>query len=125
MDGFQTPKVLGVYTSGYYKGKPGLISKRTGKGQTFYFGAVFTEQAAGAFLETLGFAAPYSDVISADKACELAVREKDGDKYMFILNYANHAVKIDLKRQMSDVFAGGDANGEVTLAPYETKVYKF
>jgi Beta-galactosidase len=118
-----TADVLGVYENNYYKGQPGLTVNRLGKGKAYYFGGAFTENTAAIFLKKLGIENPFRKWIDVPLECELAVRAKGGKKYLFVLNYANKPVTICLKTPMPDLFAGGQAAGQVELQKYETKVY--
>ncbi len=45
-------------------------------GQAWYYGSAFTEEAAKIFLEKLGVAETYQDVVEAPPGCEIAVRRK-------------------------------------------------
>lgn len=117
-------EVLARYTSSYYAGTPALIRNRHGKGETYYFGGAFAEDTAKVFLEKLGAAAPYGGRLALPRGCELAVREKDGCKYLFVLNYASHAVKAELKEEMCEVLSGQMMHGEIEMAPYEVKIFR-
>lgn len=117
-------EVIGTYTNQYYEGKAGIIRKNAGKGQVYYFGGAFSKEAAEAFLDKLGIVRPYEDVIILPEECELAVREKDGADYLFVLNYSARPVKIVLKGEVLDLYEERKACGDVMLAPYGTKVYR-
>ena len=58
------------------------------------------------------------------EACELAVREKEGWQYLFVLNYAPQTVKAELKEEMCELFSGETMRGEVEMSPYEVKIFK-
>lgn len=107
-------EVIGVYESDYYKGKPAVTLKRIGRGRAYYFGAVFTEDVARAFLELTGIATPLSDVLTVPESVELAVR---GDG-VFLLNYDSFAKEIPTKRRCSDLLTGTEFTDCVILPPY-------
>ena len=117
-------ETVGVYTSNYYAGTPALIRHSYGKGQAYYFGGAFTEKTAEVFLEKLGVIDPYGEILQAPEGCETAVREKDGARYLFVLNYGKAPVQITLKRPVRDLLADCEAEGVQTLQGYETKVYE-
>ena len=117
-------EILAAYDSNYYEGQVALVRNQVGKGEAYYFGAAFSEQAARVFLKKLGISSPYSKLISLPEMCELAIREKDGQQYLFILNFSHDAVEIELNKEMQDMFTGVKATGKIELAAYETKVYK-
>ena len=117
-------ETVGVYTSNYYAGTPALIRHSYGKGQAYYFGGAFTEKTVEVFLEKLGVIDPYGEILQAPEGCETAVREKDGARYLFVLNYGKASVQITLKRPVRDLLADCEAEGVQTLQGYETKVYE-
>lgn len=117
-------EVVASYTSNYYAGTPAMIRHSYGKGQTYYFGGAFTEKTAEVFLEKLGVLDPYREIVEAPAGCEIAVREKDGTKYLFVLNYGKEPAKVVLKQQAEDLFAGCKAQGVQTVEGYGTRVYE-
>ena len=117
-------QVLGRYENCYYAGAPGLICNALGEGKVYYFGAAFTEETARVFLEKLGAASPYADVLELPRECELAVREKDGRKYYFVLNYKKTPVKIQVKEALVDLYTGETVSGQVELEAFGTRVYR-
>lgn len=116
-------KVLGTYADSYYAGTPALIRNRFGKGEAYYFGGAFAVDTAEKFAKELNIAEPFKDYIELPESCELAVREKEGRQFLFVLNYKPCQVQIVLKQPAADLFTGDKVNGSVTLAPYEAKVY--
>ena len=117
-------KVEACYTNSYYKGTPGLISNPYGKGRVYYFGATFSEQAAGVFLDKLKLSEPYQDVITVPEDCELAVRENEGKTYLFVLNYSREEAAITLHKAVIDLYSGKEQSGNQRLEPYGTRVYR-
>lgn len=120
----ENAEILARYTSSYYAGTPALIRNPYGKGEAYYFGGAFALDTAKAFLEKLGAAEPYGSRLALPEVCELAVREKDGWQYLFVLNYASQAVKAELKEEMRELFSGETMRGEVEMSPYEVKIFK-
>ena len=53
-----------------------------------------------------------------------AVREKDGRKYYFVLNYKKTPVKIQVKEALVDLYTGETVSGQVELEAFGTKVYR-
>lgn len=120
----ENAEVLARYTSSYYAGTPALIRSRCKKGEAYYFGGAFALDTVRAFLEKLGVSEPYGRRIYLPECCELAVREKDGWQYLFVLNYAAQAVKIELREEMQEIFSGKSVCGESEMSPYEVKIFK-
>ncbi len=117
-------EVIGTYASSYYAGEPALIRNAYGDGEAYYFGGAFAYDTAKAFLEKLGVAAPYADVISAPETCEIAVRENENGKFLFVLNYLAEEAQIEVKAPVIDLWTGETESGTVTLEKYGVKVYK-
>lgn len=121
-------EVVASYSEGYYKGAGALVHNRYGHGETYYYGSVFTADVAQVFLEKLGIAEPFGEVVELPAEVELAVRSEGGDArggYLFLLNFSREPQAIFLKREMENMYTGGMEAGEQTLAGYETKVYKY
>ena len=116
-------RVEARYVSSYYAGTPALISNAKGKGRVFYFGGAFHEHTARVFLEKLGVAQPYGDILALPEGCELTVREStDQSRYFFVMNYLEETAEICLKEVFLDLFEGKEAEGKLELPPYGTKV---
>lgn len=120
----ESARVLGRYENCYYEGTPGLIRNSLGEGTAYYFGAAFTERTAGIFLKKLGMAEPWKEVLELPEECELAVREKDGKQYYFVLNYKKTPARISLKRELTDLYSGNTVSGEQVLEAFGTAVYR-
>lgn len=119
----ENAKVLARYASSYYAGTPALICNRFGKGEAYYFGGAFALDTARVFLEKLGVAEVYGDVISLPETCELAVRRGEDASYLFVLNYLARPARLVLKRQLKNLWTGQEETGEVELEGYGVKVY--
>lgn len=116
-------KVLAVYCSSYYEGKPALIETNAGAGKILHFGGTFTRENVKAFFRYAGILETFSHVIELPEECEIGVRKKNGEEYVFVLNYSKKKQRITLKDELTDVDLRETAKGAITLEPYETKVY--
>lgn len=120
----ETAEVLASYTGGDYAGEPALIRNRFGTGEVYYFGGAFAMDTAETFLRKLGAAEPYRDVVRLPDCCEAAVREKDGRRYLFVLNYAAWETAIELKASLYNLLTGETENGSVTMEKYGVRIYR-
>ena len=120
----ESTKVLAMYGTDFYKGRPALVENPCGKGRVLHFGGTFTRENVTAFLEYTGTISPCREIIDLPECCELAVRIKDGTTYCFVLNYAAQKAAVGLKHPMADMDTGRTVSGVIRLSPYETKVYK-
>ncbi|MCD8218319.1 MAG: beta-galactosidase trimerization domain-containing protein, partial [Clostridiales bacterium] len=116
-------KVLATYTSGYFAGRPALIETAVGAGRALHFGGTFTRENTRTFLDYAGTAEPFADQITVPAACEIALREKEGKQYFFVLNYTDQPQTIILQEEKTDMDTGDRVSGEVRLQAYGTKVY--
>ena len=117
-------KVLASYTSNYYQGRPALIENLAGKGKVLHFGGTFTRENIKEFLAYTGVLDTFKDLAELTEACELCVREKDGNQYLMILNYSAQEQKAVLKVPGEDLDTGEILQGQITLKGYETKVFR-
>lgn len=120
----ENAKIAGRYISNYYAGTPGLIQNTFGKGKVYYFGGAFTRETAKVFLKKLGIINPYGKLITAPEECELAVRQKEGKSYLFVLNYSKQPAVIELSGNMVNLYNGTKENGRVEIEAYGTRVYE-
>ncbi len=117
-------KVLATFKGNYYDGEPALVSNTIGKGTAYYYGAGFSAKTAEVFLKKLGFAAPYSYLLELPKEAELAIRSKDNQDYVFILNYMAYDIEVTIKQPMIDLLTGKETQGKVLLEKYGVMVLK-
>lgn len=120
----ETAKVLAVYGKDYYQGRPVLIESACGKGTTIHFGGTFTRENTLAMLKYTHCAEPHSNTIRLPECCELAVREKNGVIYYFVLNYSPEQQSVLLHKKLTDLYSGETVCGEVSIPPYGTRVYR-
>ena len=121
----KTSRILGMYEKCYFAGTPALISNSYGEGRVYYYGSVFTEQAAETFLRKLGVKTPYKELLELPEGCELAVREKNGNQYFFVLNYKKEPVQIHVRHRMKNLYDGTDLQGWMQMEAYGTLVLEY
>lgn len=117
-------QVLGTYTSGSYAGTPALVRNRFGKGEAYYFGGAFGEDTVRVFLEKLGVAEPYGKMISLPEGCELALREKEGRCYLFVLNYTAEPAEINIHTSLYNLLEQREETGRQILEKYGVRIYR-
>ena len=116
--------VLARFGCSYYAGEAALTERRLGKGRAVHLGGAFSREAARLILAHLGLLEPFAAKVSAPQEVELAMREKDGQQYLFALNYQNTPQTITLHEQAYSLFTGEAAQGEIELAPYGVQVFR-
>ena len=115
-------KIEAVYTSNYFASDGALVSNTYGNGKAYYYGTAFTVDTAKVFLEKLGVMSPYASRISLPEGCELAVRERNGKRYFFVLNYLKEETEIEIHVPMVNLYTGSQIAGVQKLKGYETLV---
>lgn len=117
-------ETLGIYENCYYAGKGALLCHRYGKGMVYSLGTVFTEELAAAFLEETNVAEPERETLELPESCELSIREKNGSKYYFVLNYSGNPVTVGVKSPLFSLFDSVPVGREMVLEPFGTAVLK-
>ena len=117
-------KVLARFASSYYAGESALTENALGEGRVLHLGGAFSTQSAKMIFEHLNLLEPFAGIVSAPQEVELIVRKKDGQKYLFALNYRESEKTITLHQQAVSLWDGETAQGEVVLKPYGVQVYK-
>lgn len=120
----ENSNIEGVYTSDYYAGTGALVSNHYGAGKAYYYGTAFTEEAAEIFLKKLHVCSPYKEIAEVSQSCEIAVRRKGNDRFLFVLNYDKNAAEVDLKKPCRNLYTGEMVSGKQVLEGYGTFVAK-
>lgn len=118
----ENAKLLASYESDYYAGEGALVCNQYGKGKAYYYGSAFNEESARIFLEELDVDTPYNDIINVPKTCEIAVRVKEGKRYLFVLNYMKEPAEVKVKKESIDLYTNEKVVGDVRLDGYGTMV---
>lgn len=116
--------VLDRYKTSYYAGEACLTEHRLGKGRVIHLGSAFSRERTRKLFECTGIVEPFAEYISASEGVELVMREKDGRKFIFALNFQDTEQKITLKKPAVFLYTGETAEGEITLPPFGTAVYE-
>ena len=113
-------EVLAEYADGYYRGSPALVRNTVDNGSAYYYGAVFTVEAAAALVALLSIGSPTGDWIELSQQVELCIREhpETGNRLIFLLNYSDENQTITLHKEATDILSGRMVQGTVALAPY-------
>ena len=117
-------EVLATYGTNFYAGEAALTERRVGAGRVCHFGGTFERETVDALLAYCSVRAPWSEAIRLPESCEIAVREKDGARWVFVLNYGWEVAEIELRQPMTDLDDGALAQGTICLKPFETRVYR-
>jgi beta-galactosidase len=114
-------EVMGTYATDYYAGKPAVTRNKRGKGEVWYFGAVFNEQAVLQMIGSLGLNSPAAEWLELPPEIELQIRASEDDTaagLTFLLNYSEEPAEIVLKESRTDLLSGQTVTGSYTLDGY-------
>lgn len=117
-------QVKAVYTDDYYQGLPAITENPYGKGRAIYTGAAFSTQTARFLLEKLELSEPYQPDFIIPEACELAVRETEAYRYIFLLNYSGDQQEVVCNNSCYDLLAQKEISGSQVLNPYEVQILR-
>ena len=116
-------KVLATYGKGYYAGRPAMTVNHAGKGQVYYVG---TESKSPVFYDRLISLATQKSLVAINArippGVEVAVREKEGRKIIFVLNYTGTPQTVPLEQAYLNVLTGQTEPMDVQIPAYEVKV---
>lgn len=117
-------EVLAAYGNGYYKGEAALTRHAYGKGQVLHLGSTFTREGFARILDYAGALEPFREIVTAPEDVEVVLREKDGQRFLFVLNFMAEERTITLHKPGTLLYNGETVQGEVTLPAFGTAVYR-
>lgn len=117
-------KVLASYANNYYAGAAALTERRVGKGRVLHLGSTFSRENMRQLLAYTGVLEPFAGLVDAPETVEVIQREKDGRRFLFLLNYLPQAEEITLKQTGTLLYTGEKAEGSYTIPAYGTAVFE-
>lgn len=108
-------QVLATYGRDFYAGMPAVTMNEFGAGRAIYVGTVshqFFYNDLIAWARTLCEIAPYFRV---PDTVELSIRQKDGKRFLFILNHQAMSVRLQFFKTVHDHLTATDLNGPYDL----------
>lgn len=117
-------KVVAAYQNSYYAGEAAVTEKRLGKGKVIHFGSTFSKGNMSWLLEYLNIKEPFRKYIEAPETLEVVMREKEGRKYLFVLNFRPEEAEYILNQEARLLYTGEKAQRICRLAAYGTAVYE-
>ncbi len=119
-----TARVLAQFDSGWYGGRPALTRKDyEGGGVAYYLGSGFSFEMADLLLKEMGVRSPYAQELTCPQEVEVAVRRKDGEAFLFLLNYTEQAQACDIHGDWR-LLDGSSAKGSQSLPPFGVLVLR-
>lgn len=117
-------EVLAVYGNSYYAGEAAVTEKKLGDGKAIHFGSTFSRDNLDWLFGYLGVKEPFANVIDAPETLEIVMREKEGKRYLFALNFQAGDVEFTLRKKAKLMYTGEETEGGQKLPAYGTAVYE-
>lgn len=118
-----TAQVLATYGEDFYAGMPVLTVNNFGSGSAYHIASdpddAFLDRFYGDLLRERAIAAPFDTPVGV----EIAVRSKDEQKLIFLLNHNASAATVDVGGQSyRDLLTSETVSGEVSLDGYGVRI---
>ncbi|MAU12794.1 MAG: beta-galactosidase [Anaerolineaceae bacterium] len=115
--------VLATYGRDFYEGMPVLTKNQYGAGAAYYIASNPEDAFLDAFYGRVLVEKGIQPAGEAPAGVEIAVRQKVGQSFIFVLNHNAHAVDVNLgEGAFHDLLRNGRASGSFTIAPYDVRV---
>jgi beta-galactosidase len=108
---------LATFTDDYYAGRPAVTRRVAGAGTAWYVAARPGPELAAALVEALCRDAGVRPGPWAGSGVEAVRRERDGRRFLFLLNHGAGAAEVALPGACRSLLDGGRELGSVTLEP--------
>ena len=95
-----------------------------GKGQVLHLGSTFTRDGVKRLLAFAGVLEPFREWIDAPEGVEVVMRERDGRRFLFVLNFQKEPQQITLHSDAVLLYTGETKRGTIVMSPFETAVYE-
>ncbi|MBO4289924.1 MAG: beta-galactosidase [Lachnospiraceae bacterium] len=115
-------EVLARYRHSFYRGEPCLTVNRVGKGSVYHLGSAFSGEMLDKIFGHAGAQSPFDRLVSAPEEVELVMREKDGRRFVFALNYTDRDQTVFWKRPVKSLHKDAPMVGAQVLPPFGVEV---
>ncbi len=96
-------EVLASYEKDYYASMPVVTSNAFEKGKTYYVGTRSNDEFYSALISKICAEKGIKATMNAPFGVEVSIREKEGKKYLFILNHNKESVEVTMEYQGIDL----------------------
>jgi beta-galactosidase len=117
-------KPLAAFERDFFAGRAAVARHAFGRGTAFYLGTTFADDGLALVLDRACRDAAVAPVLAAPAGIEITLREKDGARFLFVLNHRTEPVRVPLAGHRGrDLLAGRDfRRAAATLGPREVLV---
>lgn len=113
-------RALGTFARDFFAGSPAVTVNAFGQGAAYYVATKFSEADLARVLDGACARAKVQPVLAGATVpvnVEVTLREKDGERFLFLLNHGSKAAVVPLPRGMAgtDLLTGGSVQGKVRV----------
>lgn len=109
-----TAEVLGVYGKDFYEGMPTLTKNQYGMGEAYYicadFEQAFYDEVISKIVKDTNVEVPIKDV---PEGIEITSRKSQENTYVFVQNFNNEALEIELDTGNAEIIFGDYSEGKI------------
>lgn len=114
--------VLATYLGTWYEGQPAITLHKFGSGTAAYVGVLPDQDLANALARWATQRAGVAPLLETPPGVEVAARDKDGRRYLFVLNHTGESQSVSVLGSYKNVLTGAAVRGNVSLAPYDLAI---
>jgi len=111
-------KTMAKYNSGWYSSYAAVTVNNFGKGKAYYIGCGLSQNFYDKIIKKILKDFVFEDIKTPDEV-EIATREKEGKKFIFLMNFSNKSPRILLNKEYIDLIKGESIKGEIKLNPFD------
>lgn len=116
-------KALATYANDFYAGRPALTVNNFGKGKAYYVASRNDARFMDDFIGSLSSGLPRAVDAKLPEGVSAVAREADGARYIFLMNFGESPMKVDLGKDHIDVL-NSEKVRTVELKAYDARVLK-
>jgi len=114
-------KVIARYNSAWHAFYAAATVNTFGKGKAYYIGSGFPQSFYNKLMEEILKDLSLKDIKVPDEV-EITTREKDGKRFIFIMNFSDRASRVSLDTEYTELIKQKELQGEVNLDPFEVLI---
>ena len=117
-------EIIATYKNDFYADEPAVIKNKYGKGCTYYLAARDTGAFKSCLLsEILKDLKIYGNINNVPYGVTAHKRADENNSYLFVENYNNYDVEVDIGGEKYEMSEGRSEKGIVKLPPLSVRIY--
>lgn len=117
-------EIIATYKNDFYADEPAVIKNKYGKGCTYYLAARDTGAFKSCLLsEILKELKIYGNINNVPYGVTAHKRADENNSYLFVENYNNYDVEVDIGGEKYEMLEGRNEKGIVKLPPFSVRIY--